>query len=411
MAVDLSTEAATDLVLNQLPRIQEDIAKDSAERSPWLNLFEGGTVDLINEDNSWTTVVQEPASAAGSYVQPAFVDSESAFTVPDADSFGQTKFTTKIQRFEGRGPTVSINQGAHYLKNSLIKAKETLKDLVVLLKNNDIRYQALDLSGVKFVARRDTGLDALTGGRNTVQAAFYTNVPDGTITFPTLTGLASYFHEVIGAEKFGTAAGAHYVFMGGMDIVEKMRTEGEILNITTTLTQGGFTEGETRFKTFMFNDFQNRGIRMAVEQYPLRYTELDDDDQPVLIEPFISANADEGKKRIVNPDWVNAAYEIGFLIGKNGFRYRVPSKYVGEGDWKFAPQMIQGELRFNNHADNGSNMFQDHGYFAYRVKRLFEVVRPHAVMPIAFLRSKSDLGIAGVDSDYIVDPDPGGGGN
>lgn len=400
MAVNLSSEAGTLLVKTQLPRIQEDIAVSTARRSAWLNVLEGGTVDLVNEDNTWTTLVQNHASPAGSYIRPAFVEHDATFTVPTQDEYGQTQFQDKIYRFDGRGPTVYVNKAYHLVKSSLAAAEKTQKDLVVALKNNDVRINLYDKSGVKAVCTYGGGIDQLTGGRNITGTSFKASLPTGEITFSWLKKLAGFAHENYETEMFGAAMNGHCIGIGGYDIVEKLRNEGLISGFTTNLTQGGFTEGVDRDKAFFFTDFQNQGIRMAIDQFPLRYNDVGTDGQPILLESHQEVNADQGKDFAVSNLWLNAQYEIFFLIFKDSFRYKVPASYTGEGSWKWAPHMAMGELYFRNILDNNENLFGDFGYFIYRMKRLLETVTPHAVVPIAFRRSAADWGADSVSSSF-----------
>lgn len=399
-SISLSTEAATNLVTLQLPRIQEEINEAAARRSPWLNVLEGGTVDLINEDNSYTSTVFEHAVPPGSYIEPVFVDSDSAFSIPDEDLTGQTQFTTKLQTYYGRSASVDVKKAVHYLKNSLGSAERALQRLIVDLKNNDIRINLYNKSGVKYVAQVGDGSENVTGGYNVVSAPFLSEYPTGRISFTTLTNLMDYMHETLEVEKFGDGMNGHFVFLGGQSIVNTMRNEGLISSITTALTQGGVTEGENRFKTYMFTDFQNQGIRMGVDQFPLRYNYLKADGSPLLIESHEQVATDDGYAHRVSNAWRNATYEIGFLIGKGSFKYRVPVSWNGESKWKWAPQMTSGELQFINQRDNSTNMFQRYGYFIYQIDRLIETCIPHAIMPIAFRRANSDFGVEEVTTSF-----------
>jgi hypothetical protein len=57
----------------------------------------------------------------------------------------------------------------------------------------------------------------------------------------------------------------------------------------------------------------------------------------------------------VNPSWLAAEYEVGFLVADGSFERWVPEKYVGEGSFRFAPQLHMGELDWHYVVDNDCN--------------------------------------------------------
>jgi hypothetical protein len=75
------------------------------------------------------------------------------------------------------------------------------------------------------------------------------------------------------------------------------------------------------------------------------------------------------------------------------FKRLVPEKYVGEGSFKFAPQMHMGELEWHYIKDNDCNIWGDYGWHIYQISRAYQPQRPHHIIPILYKRCKADLGL------------------
>jgi hypothetical protein len=95
----------------------------------------------------------------------------------------------------------------------------------------------------------------------------------------------------------------------------------------------------------------------------------------------------------INPAWLAATYEVGFLMFDNTFNRLVPEKYVGEGTFKYAPQLHMGELEWHYIVDNDCNQFGDFGWHKYQITRAYQPIRPQHVVPILYKRCTADLGL------------------
>ncbi len=146
-------------------------------------------------------------------------------------------------------------------------------------------------------------------------------------------------------------------------------------------------------KKYAFIEYPYRGIKLGIDQQPLRFNTVNGDGFPVLIEPLVRTVTDYGVENATNPAWVNALYEVGFLLSKGTFKRLVPERFVGEGSMKFDPQFIMGELDWHYVKDNVCNVWGDFGFHKYQIVRAFQARRPHGVVPVLYKRCTEDLGL------------------
>jgi hypothetical protein len=81
------------------------------------------------------------------------------------------------------------------------------------------------------------------------------------------------------------------------------------------------------------------------------------------------------------------------LIADGAFERLVPEKYVGEGSFKFAPQLHMGELEWHYIMDNQCNQWGDFGWHKYQITRAYRPLRPQHIVPILYSRCPADLGL------------------
>jgi hypothetical protein len=94
-----------------------------------------------------------------------------------------------------------------------------------------------------------------------------------------------------------------------------------------------------------------------------------------------------------NPAWLTAPYEVGILLADGAFERLVPEKYVGEGSFKFAPQLHMGELEWHYQIDNQCNQWGDFGWHKYQITRAYRPQRPQHIIPLLYQRCTADLGL------------------
>jgi hypothetical protein len=326
--------------------------------------------------------------------------SASCGTVGPKAEFGQTVFTTALATLRGQGPTICLNQSRFAVLDSYRIAEQNLKDAIKTVNAADIRNQLLTLSGVKAVLKAGaTGLcQILTGGYNQVSVAFLGGLPTSAVTHKFLVVLANYMRDTLSPEYFGDGAGQYVVFISSSDQTEVLRNEAGVKAELLAFVTGNDAGIGNALKKYAFIDLPYRGIKLAIDQQPLRFNEVDGNGFPVLIEPLTRTVTDYGVENAVNSDWVNAEYEVGFMVSKGSFKRLVPERFVGEGTFKFDPQFIMGELDWHYIKDNTCNVWGDFGFHIYQIIRAMQARRPHGVIPVLYKRCALDLGLTSCTS-------------
>ncbi len=378
-------------------RIQGQISKALALNSPFVNILDGGVLPAGVSDTV-RSVIQEQALAGDSLVAPAFVATKDLCgPIDSSETTATTEYTYSLGTKRARGPKICVKGAYAAYKGSYLMAEDSLKKLITQYFNADVRSLLLNRSGVKYVAL-DGGTnsfsDGLTGSEFAIDTLFanVTAANIGKLNFNALHKLARYAHEVLLVEMFedGTNS-AHYKFIGGSDIIEAFRNELNVVTDLRYLSAGGFRTGADALFGYRWEG-PYRGITFGLDQRPLRAATLVAG-QPVFIEPFVGVVTTNGTASRVNPAWVQAAYEVGFLIGKSSFERLVPERYTGEGTFKFSPQLAMGELQWHYQIDNDCNQFGDFGWHKYEITRAYRPVRPHSVIPILYRRCNFETGI------------------
>jgi hypothetical protein len=179
------------------------------------------------------------------------------------------------------------------------------------------------------------------------------------------------------------------------------RSESGVADNLIALAQGSYKFGEESLRGYSWESAgAYRGIAFGVDQRPLRASGFTGAGVLNLINPLtVVANASKNTAYAkVNPSWLAANYEVGFLFAQRSFRRLVPERYVGEGSFKFAPQLHMGELDWHYQVDNDCNQFGDYGWHKYQITRAYQPERPQFVVPILFKRAQADLGLVPNDS-------------
>jgi hypothetical protein len=387
--IDLS--AVQNFATKDANRIVGQIAKVLARKSPYMNVLKGGTIPNVSE--VVRSVVQEQAVMQSSLANPTFTnDVELCGTGADADEVGSTEYQYQLQSLRGRGPRVCIKTSRTAFKGAYLQAQMALEKGILKIMNADIRATLLFRSGVKFLAKKGVSFDNLiTGDAQQVDTKFYAALPDAQMSFKSLYRLGSVLREDLLADPFGTAQGDFFMVLASIDQIESFRNDADVKEDLIALTTGSFKLGEESIAGYQFKGY--RGFAFGVDSQPLRFNVLDGNGNPVLLEPEVGVAATNGKAARRNPAWVKAKYEIGFLVAGESFSRLTPERYVGEGSFKFAPQLHMGELEWVAQRDNDCNLFLDYGQHIYQISRAYQPIRPHAVVPFAYERCPFDTGL------------------
>ena len=369
-------------------RIVGQIAKVLARKSPYINSIDGGT--LPNVSDVVRSVVEEMAVPASSLASPTFTaDINLCGIGATPDRVGSTEYQFQLATLRGAGPRVCVKQARTAFKGSYLQAQVSLEKTILQLINADIRYQFLIQSGIKYVcSSTNTFTSNLTGDMQQINTQFADNVVDSPLNFKTLYKIGSFLREEMLAEPFASKDGEFFQVLLGADAIETLRNDADVKEDLLYLTAGSFKLGEESISGYQFMGY--RGFAFGIDQQPLRSTGLGEDGNLVLVNPIIAQAVTNGFGQRRNPSWVNAPYEVGFVIAGESFKRLVPEQYVGEGTFRFAPQLSMGELEWTYFRDNDCNLYGDFGQHIYQIQRAIQPIRPQNVCAILFKRCPFD---------------------
>ena len=114
---------------------------------------------------------------------------------------------------------------------------------------------------------------------------------------------------------------------------------------------------------------------------------------PNFIEPFTAEATTKGTMRAINQTWLNAPYQMSFLIGYGSFVREIPEEFLGEGMTRFDKQFWGGKVIWHNQKDNDCNIKGDTGFHYYDLAAAMRPERPEFIIPILHTRCTEDLGL------------------
>jgi hypothetical protein len=369
-------------------RIIGQIAKVLARKSPYINSIDGGT--LPNVSDVVRSVVEEMAVPNASLAAPIFTpDIEMCGIGATPDRVGSTEYSFQLATLRGAGPRVCVKQARTAFKGSYLQAQVSLEKTILQLINADIRYQYLIQSGIKYVCSSTTTFNAnLTGDMQQINTKFANRLPDSPLNFGTLYRIGSFLREEMLAEPFASKDGEFFQVLLGVDAIEAIRNDADVKEDLLYLTAGSFKLGEESISGYQFMGY--RGFAFGIDQQPLRATGFDGSGNLVLVNPIVASAVTNGFGQRRNPSWVNALYEVGFVIAGEAFKRLIPEQYVGEGTFRFAPQLAMGELEWTYFRDNDCNLYGDFGQHIYQIQRAIQPIRPQNVVAVLFRRCPFD---------------------
>lgn len=408
MADCLTPATISDIAQKDTNRLVGSVAKTLAANSPFISLLQGGTFESGISDTVRSSI-QQQAAPGDSLAIPTFVASTALCgTHGTQEKTGTIDLTYTLEGKRGKGPRVCVKKGYSAFKTSYLSAEDSLTKLITQYINADIRAQLYLRSASKFTAAGGYNFeDLFVGGTEADVGVQFASaiLPTGPMSFKALHALARYAKEALFAEFFtGDGKGQPFAkVIAGSDQVELFRAE--VNPSLVALTTGQYKLGEEGLTGYSFETSPAyRGLAFAVDQRPLRANGLDGDGDLDVINP-VELVTDGGTNTAyarANPDWLNAKYELGFLVFEGTFERQVPEKYIGEGSFKFSPQLHMGELEWHYKLDNDCNAWGDYGFHKYQIERAYRPIRPQHVVPFWYARCRADLGLAECDSgtDY-----------
>jgi hypothetical protein len=380
--------AIQDFASKDVNRIIGQIGRVLARKSPYINSIDGGT--LPNVSDVVRSVVEEMAVPAASLASPTFVNDTTLCGVgATPDQVGSTEYQFQLQTLRGAGPRVCVKQARTAFKGSYLQAQVSLEKTILQIINADIRFQYLIQSGVKYVVNSTQSFSAnLTGDMQQINTQFAAILPDAPMNFKTLYRIGTFLREEMLAEPFATKDGEFFQVMASADQLENFRNDADVKEDLLYLTAGSFKMGEEAISGYQFMGY--RGFAFGIDQQPLRATGFDGSGNLVLVNPIVSTAVTNGFAQRRNPAWVSAPYEVMFVIAGEAFKRLIPEQYVGEGTFKFAPQLAMGELEWTYFRDNDCNLYGDFGQHIYQISRAIQPIRPQNVCAIVYKRCPFD---------------------
>lgn len=369
-------------------RIIGQIGRVLARKSPYINSIDGGT--LPNVSDVVRSVVEEMAVPAASLAAPTFVNDTTLCGVgATPDQVGSTEYQFQLQTLRGAGPRVCVKQARTAFKGSYLQAQVSLEKTILQLINADIRYQYLIQSGIKYVVNSTQSFSQnLTGDMQQINTQFAPVLPDAPLNFKTLYRIGTFLREEMLAEPFASKDGEFFQVLASADQIENLRNDADVKEDLLYLTAGSFKLGEESISGYQFMGY--RGFAFGIDQQPLRATGFDGSGNLVLVNPIVSTAVTNGFAQRRNPAWVSAPYEVAFVIAGEAFKRLIPEQYVGEGTFKFAPQLAMGELEWTYFRDNDCNLYGDFGQHIYQISRAIQPIRPQNVCAIVYKRCPFD---------------------
>jgi hypothetical protein len=368
-------------------RIIGQIARVLARKSPYINSIDGGTLPSVSD--VVRSVVEEMAVPAASLAAPTFVNDLSLCGVgATPDQVGSTEYQFQLQTLRGAGPRVCVKQARTAFKGSYLQAQVSLEKTILQIINADIRYQYLIQSGIKYVVDSTAAFTSnLTGDMQQINTLFANKVPDAPMNFKTLYRIGTFLREEMLAEPFATKDGEFFQVLASADQIENFRNDADVKEDLLYLSAGSFKLGEESISGYQFMGY--RGFAFGIDQQPLRAT-ANVAGVLTLVNPIVSTAVTNGFAQRRNPAWVSAPYEVMFVIAGEAFKRLVPENYVGEGTFKFAPQLAMGELEWTYFRDNDCNLYGDYGQHIYQIQRAIQPLRPQNVCAIVYSRCPFD---------------------
>jgi hypothetical protein len=392
----LSVLAANDFLSKDENRITGRIARSLAINSPWINLIETSTFRSGVSDTQ-RSVRQEAVAPVLSQAQPNWSTFACTKTPTDIQT-GSTEFQyTPLSHLE-RGPKICVTQAFSSFKNAIRQTEMSITDHVQTLWNSWIRYQMYLNSGTKATVASGLSL------ANMVSSGFGTSFPLGItpnagINFRFLKALANHLtHSLLaGSEfQFGSGMQKHFRFISDQETLDSLRAQADVRSDLRHIASGGFAkEGKDALLNYCYEG-PYQGIAFGVDQSITRASAFDPvTGTPTFVEPFSSEVATKGVRRIANPDWLAAPYQISYLVAKNSFIREIPEEFLGEGLTRFDRQFWGGKIVWHNQKDNGCNIKGDTGFHYYDLAAAMRPERPEFVIPIIHTRCTDDLGLVG----------------
>jgi hypothetical protein len=397
--VDLPT--ATQIFAADPTRIIAPIGAALAANVPYLSVLPQKTFEA-QVSPIHVSVVQGRTVPGTSMTFPTFNTMGSVTAIgPNAGNSksGTSSYQYQAKIYQDFSDVIALNVAYNAFKESLTSQLQAVQQYSTELINADTRAEIFTRSGVKAVVQSSASFySTISGGQQQIDTPLPNTYSDTRLSFQLLHHYARYLTQDLLAWKFGEGENAHVRFIGSADILEALRQDlggaagpgGYVqypIGPLAANSIAGDKEAMKGMTGYLFKPMF-RGIDFGEDQRPLRYNWTGS--TYVAVEPYVQVAGTTGNIEVVNPGWLVASHEVGFLFARNSFERQVPAKWVGEGRVKWAQQMFGGEVIFGAYPDMVQNFFRNYGVLAFQIGRAFRPIYPWFVLPIVYKRCSVD---------------------
>lgn len=366
-----------------------DAATYTIRKNPYPSIIMSGTID--NRSTLQRSVAIERAMPSASLVRPTFTpDAQLCGTAGGVAQLGSTEFEFELEGIRGRGPMICYRQARTAWPSTYAGLYSSLKQSLVDITGADIRIALHDLSGCKLTATEGEAFEDVFVGEMFAVGTEYADVtPDSPISFRGLEIAATHMREYLYAEPFdGDEDEGVAMFIAGQNQIQLLRDEADIREDIRALITGRYKMGEETVTGYRFKG-PYKGIAFGVDPLPLRADSVTDG-QPNFVEPLLATDVTVGTAGRINPDWLEAEFEVGFLCFKNSFKRLLPTDYKIPG-FDFPAPISNDGLKFKWLDDADCHLFNDFGLHIWEILRAYQPVNPHAICPVLYSRCTADM--------------------
>lgn len=367
-------------------RVSGRIARSLAINSPWINVISTGVFESGVSDTQ-RSVVQEAIAPVLSQCNPNWASFQCSLP-PQTVCFGSTEYQYSPQQYFEKSCPMCLQTSFSSFKNAIRMVEMAYTDHIMTLWNSWIRGQIIALSATKVVADATANnfSQIVTRGFATNFAAGRT--PNAALSFRFLKFIANYLTNTLLAGdmfKYGTGVNASFRFISDQNTVDLMRNQADVRTDVRFIAAGGNADAAKALMEYSWEG-PYQGITFGVDQSIVRVSGIRADGSVCCVEPFLSGSASQGTKRVPNPAWESAPFQISVLMAKNTFVREIPAEFLGEGLTKFERQNWGGRLTWHNQIDNCDNITGNKGFHYWQLAAAFRPERPEFAIPILHAR-------------------------
>jgi len=333
--VDLPT--ATQIFAADPTRIIAPIGAALAANVPYLSVLPQKTFEA-QVSPVHVSVVQGRTVPGTSMTFPSFNVMGNVTSI--GSNAGNSKSGTSSYQYQAKiyqdfSDVIALNVAYNAFKESLASQLQAVQQYSTELINADTRGEIFSRSGVKAVVQSSASFySTISGGQQQIDTALPNTYSDSRLTFELLHRYARYLTQDLLAWKFGEGENAHVRFIGSADILEYLRNDlgsgqpGSYASFPIGPLAVSAISGEAEAKKgnngYLFKALY-RGIDFGEDQRPLRYNWSGS--AYVAVEPYAAVSGTTGTIEVVNPGWLVASHEVGFLFARNSFERQVPAMH------------------------------------------------------------------------------------